>query len=1266
MAEKTTILIAAVDQATETVRRVQTSVERLHNSFSRMGTFLAGGIGVGAFAALLKSTINAADEISKLSQKTGIAVEQLSALKYAAGLSGIDTQGLGKAVKGLSANMVEAHDSTSKAARVFKAMGVDISGGVNPTLHKLADVFSKLEDGELKATLAVQLFGKEGMNMIPFLNQGADGIKKLTLEAERLGLVFDEKTAKAAEQFNDNLGAIKASSEALAITLVNKTADSLVRISAAMKAAAEDGGVLKALFIGFGGALQEAFGKSEAQQQLERRLAITKEIAIYEKKIEEARLEGLNTEGALTKAQEDRLRVLREQLAVIMKQEAIAKYGVEDQNDRRMRQGQRLPGGPSAKAIQDALTGAKAATQAVNELNDVLNSIIAKESGFSEDFMKKMVVLTESFMTGTLSANAYHQAIAALINQQPAMAAALKARIEAAKFANDEVEKAIQLEQRMQEAKNTAIRDVREYAEQLELETSMIGLSNAERQKRLALLRLEHAGVDTATADVQKLVDRIRDQIAAQEQLREQVSIWDDLGNRAARFFSDALDSGRNAFDSLKNLVKDFAKELIAVFAKKWILQLGAGLVGGTAGTALAAQAGSVASGSVSGAISSWLGGQIGGALTGLGSMIGGSFGAGLTYTGSAGIVAGLGEIGGAGSAMFQLGAAMPVLLPALLIAAALLTQRRGGPKDEGQYFGGYDASGASTGSLGSAFNIVGTSANAATQGFTDALAQSIAAAIARFGGTSPGFQLGIGLVRDPNGTSPTFLDTVLRTAAGQQLFGIHNANVGRSDEELQKELQLQGQRAILAALQASTLPEHIAAIFAALDPATASAEEIAAAFDRATKAQEEYTAAVNAAAAAAAKLKEDWESVQQSIDALTGRNRTPGQLNAAVAAFQVGNVWAQGQTTEQIVAALTTITEQDFANYSEANRELIKTILALAASIKGLDQSVEQVAVTQNTLYNPAWVGSTDQWSQQYLAQFNAYSGVIGGQPTTMDRLTLQLKLMQEQVARWQQESAQVLITGGPYSPQYQALQSLIQSFQQAIGGTSAYGSTGLIGDLSKLTILTAQYGPERAEQLFDLQKWYDEQKSLVSGSNEAMLALEELFQERRKEIIENGIDDALGTAKGKINEYLQSLLVNPNLSTLGPLERLEAARREYEKTLGLAQGGDLTAIQNLTGSSDAYLKIAREVFASSPAYVAIFQRVFDELAGVSGGLTYNEQMLESSSLTASNTTSMAESLNQTVVLLEQIATDSATTADATASTADSLATSSTTLTYR
>jgi lambda family phage tail tape measure protein len=172
-------------------------------------------LGVG-ITALVMPVARVGDEFFKLSQKTGVSVEALTALDYAAKLSDVSTEGLTKALQKLSVAMFDSQVNGEEGSAALKALGVsatDARGQIRPTeqvLLDLADKFSVMPDGADKAALAVKLFGKEGLAIVPFLNQGREGITALMEEAQRLGLVMSEDVARASEVFNDNLTRLSA------------------------------------------------------------------------------------------------------------------------------------------------------------------------------------------------------------------------------------------------------------------------------------------------------------------------------------------------------------------------------------------------------------------------------------------------------------------------------------------------------------------------------------------------------------------------------------------------------------------------------------------------------------------------------------------------------------------------------------------------------------------------------------------------------------------------------------------------------------------------------------------------------------------------------------------------------------------------------------------------------------------------------------------------------------------------------------------------
>lgn len=199
--------------------------------FSMSG--LAGiGLSATAAAAAVGASVKAAadygDELDNMSQRTGVAVEELSRLQYAAKLSDTSTEALAKGVGNLSKLMVGAANGGAESGKLFERFGISLrnaDGTMRSTtevLYDLSDVFTAMPDGPEKTALAMDFFGKKlGTELIPLLNQGSAGLRAMGDEAERLGLVLNAEQAKAAAEFNDNLDRLGQLSKSVAVSIGN-------------------------------------------------------------------------------------------------------------------------------------------------------------------------------------------------------------------------------------------------------------------------------------------------------------------------------------------------------------------------------------------------------------------------------------------------------------------------------------------------------------------------------------------------------------------------------------------------------------------------------------------------------------------------------------------------------------------------------------------------------------------------------------------------------------------------------------------------------------------------------------------------------------------------------------------------------------------------------------------------------------------------------------------------------------------------------------
>jgi TP901 family phage tail tape measure protein len=214
--------IAGWKSAVETVKKDQQSLTgfaiRHKDEIQKLGKefTIAGGAIVAALGAAVKITADYGDKINDLSQRTGVATEILSGYKLAADNSGTSIDGLATGFKFLSQKMVDANTGGKESIAMFKSLGVEVrsSDGTmrdsNAVMLDLADRFKGMEDGAQKTALAVDIFGRSGMELIPFLNLGKAGLKDNYEAALRFGGVISKEAAKACDDFNDSLGNMKA------------------------------------------------------------------------------------------------------------------------------------------------------------------------------------------------------------------------------------------------------------------------------------------------------------------------------------------------------------------------------------------------------------------------------------------------------------------------------------------------------------------------------------------------------------------------------------------------------------------------------------------------------------------------------------------------------------------------------------------------------------------------------------------------------------------------------------------------------------------------------------------------------------------------------------------------------------------------------------------------------------------------------------------------------------------------------------------------
>ena len=160
-------------------------------------------------------------ELDKTNKITGIGADKISQIAYAAEQEHASIEDLQTGWRRLSKAMSDADEGLAESVRSFDNIGVSIynaEGGLKSldvmTLE-VADALKAMTNDTQKAALAQEIFGRSGMNLIPFFELGSDGIHDLMLESKALGNVWTDEMAAGAKLFDDKLTALGYSFKAV-------------------------------------------------------------------------------------------------------------------------------------------------------------------------------------------------------------------------------------------------------------------------------------------------------------------------------------------------------------------------------------------------------------------------------------------------------------------------------------------------------------------------------------------------------------------------------------------------------------------------------------------------------------------------------------------------------------------------------------------------------------------------------------------------------------------------------------------------------------------------------------------------------------------------------------------------------------------------------------------------------------------------------------------------------------------------------------------
>lgn len=604
------------------------------------------GAAVGAtFAAFsfvrqIGESIDFADKIQKLSIGIGVSTEALSEYKHVAELSGTSFDVITKSWQRQAKAVSEASEGYGTGKRALEQLNLSAADLKKLDLDKqfeaIAGALNKVESETDKVRIAQDLWGRSGAQLIPMISGGAGAIREMRQEANKLGLTITRDQADAAAAANDNMtrlsAAYRGTAQSMALNLVPSISETIEYFN---KMVQKEG-----VIVGFLETINHAFLDYVLGMETMQQVQDLDKGKIFNQQLKDQITQLDRLTGAVEKAAEELERMTK----------------LHGEDDRMVKLQKKAFGSlmNQYKQTKKEIDETEKALGKINITGKKTGKVFGDLGGDTDDLAKKTRDLTES-------AEKWY---ALLVN-----GAAVEKYF-------DDLEK------------------LEEVSELLGLTTEETAAAEYELSQKIHGVAKEANKAAGDIGGMNKALEEQQEeaQKAAEEMQRYEESIAGSLTDALMRGFED----GKGMVDAFKDTLINMFKTMVLRPIIQPVSTMMAGGISALLGTPGAASAGGMGipgmdgtgmlgsllnSGGLMGALGSGIF-SAGMGISGLfGGGLGGAFGSGMAgmgsvLSGNVGIGALMGNIGGLAGAgtsiMATLGAALPILLPALLIPALM------------------------------------------------------------------------------------------------------------------------------------------------------------------------------------------------------------------------------------------------------------------------------------------------------------------------------------------------------------------------------------------------------------------------------------------------------------------------------------------------------------------------------------------------------------------------------------------------------------------
>jgi TP901 family phage tail tape measure protein len=199
-------LVRGLRQAQQKIAAFGKSVRAIGAGFAALGAGIVAPLSLAA-----KSFADTGSKLNDMSARTGLSVEALSELSFAAQQSGSSLEDVEKSIRIMQRTVVAAANGSNTAAEALQDLGLsarDLAGqSPEAQFTAITDALRNIPDPTRQSAAAMAVFGRSGTALIPMIKD----LAALRIEARAIGAVMTTKQATVADELGDAFDRIKAS-----------------------------------------------------------------------------------------------------------------------------------------------------------------------------------------------------------------------------------------------------------------------------------------------------------------------------------------------------------------------------------------------------------------------------------------------------------------------------------------------------------------------------------------------------------------------------------------------------------------------------------------------------------------------------------------------------------------------------------------------------------------------------------------------------------------------------------------------------------------------------------------------------------------------------------------------------------------------------------------------------------------------------------------------------------------------------------------------